>query len=82
MYLTIYITTIGSILLMICSFVYMNIYITTIGSIIMIIIYYLFLVRLIELSVILPDATTVKVKVPVNDTVENVKKHIEVSSAL
>ena len=44
--------------------------------------YYLFLVRLLELRVILPDATTVKVKVPVNDTVENVKKQIEVSSAL
>ena len=48
----------------------------------MVIIYYLFLVRLIELGVILPDATTVKVKVPVNDTVENAKKQIAVSSAL
>ena len=43
---------------------------------------FLFLARIIELTVILPDATTTKVKVPANDDVENVKKQIVVSIAM
>ena len=43
---------------------------------------YLFAVRKIDLTVILPDTTSINVKVPVNDKVDNVIKQIQVRTKI
>ena len=43
---------------------------------------YLFAVRKIDLTVILPDTTRINVKVPVNDKVEHVMKQIQVRTKI
>ena len=43
---------------------------------------YLFAVRKIDLTVILPDTTRINVKVTVNDKVENVMKQIQVRTTI
>ena len=43
---------------------------------------YLFAVRKIDLTVVLLDTTSINVKVPVNDKVENVMKQIQVRTKI